>query len=225
MELSRAFPKSRTLSLDMPGCGTKRSRDPANETIASIARELNQDIRDAGLKNVILIGHSIAGVVLPVMAAADPTLFSELIYLATMLPLERESVTQTMGTTLQGQDPKYVGFPLDPRTTAPEALAVAMFQRDLSEEQLSWLLSEIALDSTPQAVHNEPVTYKGYDGKIPAAYILTLRDPILPAEWQRKFAARALCIKTVEMDTPHEPFVSHPQILAEAIKSIVNTDC
>jgi pimeloyl-ACP methyl ester carboxylesterase len=209
------------LTLDMPGCGTKRSRPTSDETLTSIASELNQDIKDAGLKDVILIGHSIAGVLLPMMAAEDPSLFSKLIYLATNLPLEGESINQTMGTTVHGEDQNRVGFPLNPLTTSQEDLAMAMFGPDLSPEQLGWLMSEVAQDKTPPVLGDEPVSRKGYDGKIPATYVLTLRDPILPPGWQRRFAERALCEKVVEIDTPHEPFVSHPRLLAETLSGII----
>jgi pimeloyl-ACP methyl ester carboxylesterase len=195
------------LTLDMPGCGTKRSRPTSNETLTS--------------KDVVLIGHSIAGVLLPIMAAEEPSLFSKLIYLATNLPLEGESINQTMGTTVHGEDPDRVGFPLNPLTTSKEDLAMAMFGPDLSPEQLGWLMSEVAQDKTPPVLGAEPVSRKGYDGKIPATYVLTLRDPILPPGWQRRFAERALCEKVVEIDTPHEPFVSHPRLLAETLSGII----
>jgi len=220
--LSRSDLTEKILALDMPGCGVKRGRDSSSETLASIVSELNQDIRDAELQNVVLIGHSIAGVLLPMMAAADPSLFSKLIYLTTSLPREGESVAQTQGTTIHGQDPNVVGFPLDPLTTSLQDLAISMFAPDLSTEQLSWLMGEVAKDKTPDVLRNEPVTRKGYDRKIPATYILTLRDPILPTKWQRVFAERALCERIVEIDTPHEPFVSHPQLLVETLSRIVN---
>jgi pimeloyl-ACP methyl ester carboxylesterase len=211
----------KVFALDMPGCGKKRYRDSSNDSLAAIATELNQDIRDAGLRNVVLVGHSIAGVLLPMMAADDPSLFSRLIYLTTSLPLEGESINQMMGTTIHGQDPNHVGFPLDPLTTSREDLAVAMFSPDLSSAQLTWLMGEVAQDKTPPALTIEPVTRKGYDGKIPTVYILTLRDPILPPAWQRIFAERALCERVVEIDTPHEPFISHPRLLVETLGSIL----
>lgn len=220
-ELDGSEAVERVLALDMPGCGTKRSRDTSKETLASIAAELNQDIRSAGLRDVVLVGHSIAGALLPIMAAEDPRLFSQLIYLATNLPLEGESVSQTMGTTTHGQDPDRVGFPLDPLTTPQADLALAMFGPGLSGEQLAWLMGEVAQDKTPPVLGDEPVTREGYDGKIPATYILTLKDPILPPDWQRVFAKRALAEKVVEIDTPHEPFVSHPKVLAETLSQII----
>jgi pimeloyl-ACP methyl ester carboxylesterase len=211
----------KVVSLDMPGCGTKRTRETSKETLVSIAAELNQDIRNAGVERVVLVGHSIAGILLPMMVVGDPSLFSKLVYLSCSLPLEGESVMQMMGTALHGQDPDKVGWPQDPLNTPPIELAVAMFGRDLSEEQLSWLMGEISQDSMPGAVNSHPATRKGYGGRIPATYILTKRDPILPPEWQRQFAQRALCSSIVEIDTPHEPFVSHPELLVETLIPII----
>ncbi|MNF11871.1 hypothetical protein D3C80_2131970 [compost metagenome] len=51
-----------------------------------------------------------------------------------------------------------------------------------------------------------------------ASYVLTLRDDILPPLWQRRFAERLGCEEVVEIDTPHEPFVSHPELLAEVLR-------
>jgi len=214
----------------MPGCGLKRSRDPSALTLADIVTELNNDIRSAGLQDVVLIGHSIAGAILPSMAGADPGLFSHLIYLTTSVPLEGHSVNQTMGTSLHGTNPNEVGFPLDPLTTPREQLAVAMFGPDLSGEQLQWLMGEAMLDRTPDAVASGAVTRNGYESSEKGkgfggekTYVLTLRDPILPPEWQRRFAERAGVPKerVVEIDTPHEPFVSHPELLAETLRSII----
>lgn len=213
-------PFGRLLALDMPGCGRKRGRDVADKTLASIVAELNQDIRDAGLTEIVLVGHSIAGILLPMMVAADPALFSHLIYLTTSLPREGESILSMMGTSLHGQDPEHVGWPVDP-ATPPMELFQAMFAPDLTPEQVAWLMSEVAQDVTPAAVATEPATRHGYAGRVPATYVVTLRDPILPPVWQRRFAERAGCDVIVEIDTPHEPFVSHPALLAETLREIV----
>lgn len=205
----------------MPGCGSKRERDTTNETLASIVAELNQDIRDAQLSDVILVGHSISGVLLPMMVAADRTLFSSLIYISASLPLDGESIYEMMGTKLHGQDTEHVGWPVDVATTPPSEMAQVMFGPGLTSEQFTWLMAEVAKEKMPHAINIEPATREGYNGTIQASYIITLRDPILPVEWQRKFADRAFCKKVLEIDTPHEPFVSHPVLLTKALEQLL----
>ncbi|WP_296254498.1 MULTISPECIES: alpha/beta fold hydrolase [unclassified Pseudomonas] len=210
----------RIITLDMPGCGNKRGRDNSQLNLAAVAKELNDDLRNAGVTQSILLGHSIAGVLLPMMAVEDPSLYSQLIYLATSLPAEGQTIMEMLGTGLHGEDPEHVGYPIDPVTNSPEALSTAMFGQDLNETQLTWLLSEVAQDSTPPAVALEPATRTGYQGLVPATYILTQRDNILPPLWQRRFAERAGAERIIEIDTPHEPFVSHPVLLAEVLRGL-----
>jgi pimeloyl-ACP methyl ester carboxylesterase len=211
----------RVFALDMPGCGTKRGREVNQETLQTVVSGLNDELRSANVSGAVLIGHSIAGALLPMMVIEDPKLFAHVIYLTTSLPEEGQSIMEMMGTKLHGEDPEHVGWPANPATTPPAELALKMFDADLSAEQVAWLLSEVAQDVTPPAVAIEPVTRKGYAGLAPATFILTLRDPILPPAWQRRFAERANCKTIVEIDTPHEPFISHPALLAETLRPII----
>lgn len=212
-------PFDRIIALDMPGCGRKRHRDPQDASLADITRELNDELRAQGVHGDVLVGHSIAGVLLPMMAVEDPSLFSRLVYLSTAVPKEGQTIMEMLGTARQGDNPDQVGWPVDLATTSPEAVSVVIFGRDLSPAQLEWLLNEVSQDQTPPAAQFEPVSRRGYrEVGIAASYILTLRDDILPPHWQRRFAERLGCDEVVEIDTPHEPFVSHPEMLAEVLR-------
>lgn len=207
----------RVITLDMPGCGTKRGRDVVSLRLDNVVEELNEDLRALGVNQAVLLGHSIAGALLPMMVLAAPQLYSQLVYLACALPSEGQSILQLLGTRLHGESPDHVGWPLDPAQTTPQALAVAMFGQDLSEQTLGWLLSEASQDTTPLCVATDAISRVGYPGIIAASYIITLRDNILPVDWQRRFAQRADAEVVVEIDTAHEPFVSHPQLLADVV--------
>ncbi|MDB6144688.1 MAG: hypothetical protein JWP80_3732 [Pseudomonas sp.] len=210
----------RIITLDMPGCGSKRGRPVAELTLSSIVDELNTELRHLGVRDGLLLGHSIAGVLLPMMAVQDPALFAHLIYLATAIPEEGQSIMQLLGTSRHGEQDNEVGWPLDPLVTAPEQMAVAMFGADLDDAQLAWLLNEIAQETTPPAVATEPVYRTGYPGPIPATFVLTQRDQILPPAWQRLFAQRLEIATIIEINSPHEAFLTHPSELVRVIKDI-----
>lgn len=220
----RAPSFARIITLDMPGCGTKRGRAVAELSLADIVSELNDELRDRGVQGATLLGHSIAGVLLPMMAAEDPTLFGQLIYLATAIPEQGQTIMQLLGNSRHGEREDQVGWPLDLLTTPPEEMAKAMFGAGLSEAQLAWLLAEVSQETTPPAVVVQPADRTGYPLDMPATYILTLRDDILPPVWQRRFAERLGVGAVVEIDTPHEPFVSHPQVLAEVMLDLLATE-
>lgn len=208
------------LSLDVPGCGTKRARDTNGIGIDAIAHELNADVAAASLTSPILIGHSQAGVLLPRMVAFAPELYTEAVFLATCAPEEGQSVQEMMGIALHGQDPYHVGWPIDPRSATPAELATALFGPDLDQATLEWLLSEFKDDHWPALSGNEAVTREGFPGTVPVSYIVTLRDPVLPPAWQGRFAERVKASRLFFLDTPHEPFISHPQILADMIMNL-----
>jgi pimeloyl-ACP methyl ester carboxylesterase len=210
----------RVITLDMPGCGTKRGRDVVSLRLDDVVTELNEDLRALGVNQAVLLGHSIAGALLPLMVLAAPQLYSRLVYLACALPSEGQSILELLGTQLHGESPEHVGWPLAPAQTTPQALAVAMFGQDLSEQTLAWLLSEVSQDTTPPCVATDSINRAGYPGTIPASYIITQRDNILPVDWQRRFAQRADAGLIIEIDTAHEPFVSHPQLLADVVRGI-----
>jgi pimeloyl-ACP methyl ester carboxylesterase len=212
----------RLIAFDVPGAGTKRGQDASHETISSLARALNDELRSAGVRSAALIGHSLAGVLMPVMAAEDPSLYSDLVFLQTSAPREGHTTLDQMGTGLHGQDPDRVGYPVDISKVSGPELFTALFGVDLDADQLRWLLAETAHDATPRALAEEPVSRKGYDPRLfQTVYVLAQRDPILPPDWQRRFAERLGCAQIVEIDTPHEAFISHPALLADTLRRLV----
>jgi len=204
------------LSLDMPGCGTRRAEPGDDMTIADVAALLVADVRAAGLDRPVLIGHSIAGVVLPHMGSQAPDLFSELCYLTAAMPRIGQPVSQMMGSGLHGENPEVVGWPLDPAAHAMEDVLRAMFTPDLGPDLAAWLMEETAQDSHPPCMSHEAVSLSTCPG-VPVSYVVTLRDPILPPGWQGRFAERVGASRLFHIDTPHEPMVSHPELLAEFI--------
>src|SRR5579862_112244 len=63
------FPFERTFALDTPGAGTKRGQSTDGWTITTLAQSLNDELRAARVQDATFIGHSLAGVLMPVMAA------------------------------------------------------------------------------------------------------------------------------------------------------------
>ncbi len=63
-------PEHTILLLDIPGCGTKRGRETAGMGIDQIADELLGDIEASALSDVVLLGHSAAGTILPAWRSA-----------------------------------------------------------------------------------------------------------------------------------------------------------
>jgi pimeloyl-ACP methyl ester carboxylesterase len=209
-----AADRARTLLLDVPGCGLKRQRGDESPTLAEVVAELNAEVAAAGFGPAVLVGHSMAGSLLPLMVAAAPQRYRQVVYLAACVPRPGDSVMATMGGTVRGLDPAVVGWPMDPATTAPEALLRAMFGPGLEAHTLSHLLHEAVQDHWPMSLATAALPHDGQGLSVPADYIVTLQDPILPVAWQGRFAERAGARAMHQLDAPHEAFLSHPAALA-----------
>ena len=207
--LVRAGYQGQVLALDMPGCGTKRGHANQTQSIADIAQILTDEVRQENLRTPLLIGHSIGGVLLPYMAPA----FDHVCYLAASMPAIGQSIGAMMGSTLRGVDPAVVGWPVEGSMTERFH---AMFGPDIDPATFEWMMREIAQDAHPASLNTETIT-RQCAPETTTSYIVAQRDPILPPAWQGRFAERVGACDLYEIDTPHEPFLSHPDLLAELV--------
>lgn len=205
------------LALNAPGCGEKRNRNTENLVMADVVRELIADIENAGLSDVILVGHSQAGQPMPMMARLRPDLFRRLVYVSCSAPLPGQSVSQMIGKSIQGTNADEVGWPVDPASTSMEERFALMFCNDMSDKQTKDFLGKIGKDTWPLKTYAESAWHYDDLDAVRATYVLCLRDQALPAAWQEIFARRFGVERIVRIDAGHQAMNSRPQALAEIL--------
>jgi pimeloyl-ACP methyl ester carboxylesterase len=210
----------RALALDVPGCGTKRGRDTAAFDNRDIARELVADIESADFRDVVLVGHSQAGQVLPFMAEMKPGLFRRLVYISCSIPMPGQGVHALMGDSLRGTHEGEIGWPYDPATTGMMEGFGIMFCNDMAPAQKDAFTARLGVDAWP------PATYAYTDWAfaaqpIPATFVVCLQDNILPPAWQERFADRYGCERLVRVDAGHQVMSTRPEALAEILRNEV----
>lgn len=211
----------RIVALDVPGCGAKRGRDTASIDHAAVVEELAGDLDRAGLSGALLVGHSQGGTVLPRLSAARPDRVARTAYVACFAPPEGQTVTAMMGTSVHGADPHTVGWPLDPATTPPNELFKAMFCNDMSTADADAFLATLGSDTWPAACGAVETTWGYAEARaVPAVYVITLRDAILPPAWQQRFAERIGAIEVVRIDAGHQVMNTRPHGLAEMLRGL-----
>lgn len=205
------------LALDVPGCGEKRSRDTNGLSPADVARELISDLERAGLRDIVLVGHSLAGNVLPAMAETRPDLFRRLVYVSCSIPLPGQTVLQMMGNGVHGDNEAEVGWPVDPVTTAMPDRYAAMYCEDMGQVQSETFLAALGQDDWPSTFFAN--TSFAFDMTlVPASYVLCQKDRILPAIWQSKFADRFNVQRVITLDAGHQAMITRPHALAEILR-------
>lgn len=207
----------RTLALDVPGCGAKRGRDTATIGYEDIVAELIGDIEASGMQDVILVGHSQAGSVMPRMAELRPDLFRHLVFASCSSPLQGQTIPEMIGKGLQGAHPDEVGWYVDPATTSTEDRYRAIFCHDLSAEQTDRLLDGMSRDQWPISSYTQRDWRYDHLATLPTSYLLFLQDRALPAAWQHRFAERYHCERVTIIDAGHQGMSSRPQACAEVL--------
>lgn len=208
---------ARSLALDAPGCGLKRGRDTTQIAYGEIIAEFVADLEASALRDVVLVGHSQAGMVLPLVAAARPDLIKRLVYVTCSAPLPGVTTLEQMGQGVHGQDPEQVGWPVDPATHSMDARYRIMFCNDMDEAATEAFLAKLGSDGWPMCCYSERAWRYDHLAAIPASYVLCLRDEALPLTWQERFAERLHVDRLVRLDAGHQAMNTRPQALAEIL--------
>lgn len=208
---------ARVLVLDVPGCGTKRERDTIGLGVDDVADELLDEMTSAGLSDIVLVGHSQAGTMLPVLWQRNPALFRRLVYVSCCAPLPGQSVLDMMGRGRHGENPDEVGWPLDPDKHGGDEQQPLMFCNDMDERETRDFLARLGKDNWPMPV--TLATHWNYDHLrgVPSSYVLCERDGILPPVWQERFAKRLQVDRIVHIDAGHQAMNTQPARLAEIL--------
>jgi pimeloyl-ACP methyl ester carboxylesterase len=208
----------RIFALDVPGCGEKRGWDTSAMSIPDVielfAAELDaNDVRDA-----LLVGHSMAGTLLPGLVAARSDRIARAVYYTCAAPSQGQTIVQMMGRGVQGSAENEVGWPLDPEIASFRELFEAAFCDDMDEEMAPTFLDKLGKDNWPEACRKDWNSWH-YDAArhVPATYVIALADKILPVAWQERFAARVNASRLVRIDSGHQGMNTRPFSLAEIL--------
>lgn len=205
------------LALDAPGCGTKRGRDTSVIAYPDIIAEFVADLEMSGLRDVVLVGHSQAGMVLPLVAEARPDLIKRLVYVTCSAPLPGVTTLEQMGRGVHGQHEDQVGWPVDPETHTMDQRYRIMFCNDMDDAATEAFLAKLGSDGWPMCCYSECEWRYDHLAAIPTSYVFALRDESLPLAWQERFAERLHADRTVRIDAGHQVMNTRPQALAEAL--------
>lgn len=195
---------------DMPGCGAKRGIDTEGLGVEDAAASFIADIENSGLTDVVLVGHSNAGTILPFVAARRPDLVRRYVYVSCVAPPEGWTIMRL----LQSKPTHVAG---DRRPSGGRL--TEMLCSDMSEAETERFMARLGSDHWPTRRLLDEETGWLYDhlaGK-PSTYVVCLRDQAHSVEWQETFARRLHCERMVRIDAGHQVMNTRPQALAEAL--------
>ena len=208
----------RVLAPDLPGHGADRT-PLANVTLDSYAKHVC-DVIGREPEPVVLVGHSMGGIVITAAAERIPERIRTLVYLTAFLLGDGESLFAVAGgdpgSALTGNlVPSSDGLSL---SVKPEAVVSAFYAEcaPADAERASARLVPQAL-----APLTAPVRWTAERaGRIPRVYVECLRDRAISLAAQRRMVEARPCAKVFTLDTDHSPFYSAPEALAAHLAAL-----
>src|SRR3984885_2338012 len=204
--INRDAPGTRILAVNLPG----RMGVPGDLNAIGIADCVEAavgQVKQAGLDDIVLVGHSMAGLTVPGVATrlgADRV--RRIICVACSLPPQGKRVLDTLLPPIR----LAVGRA---KNELPLWMAKRMFTNGMTREQRGFSLSLLTPESSRRAL--ETVDRSGLPDRIPRSWVLTRRDRSLPPRQQRRFIENLGGVEEViELDTCHNAMIFMPDELA-----------
>jgi len=170
----------------------------------------------------VLVGHSMAGMVVSGAAEKAPEKVSKLVYVAAYLPRDGESLYQLSQTDADSQVPRY-WRQADPKAYSPAWIDKAgiadVFCADCSAADRQFLIDSHKPEAIPPLGTPLALTAARF-GTVPRVYVHTRQDrAVSHALQQRMLAAAGGAAQVVTLDTSHAVMLTQPKALADVIEA------
>jgi pimeloyl-ACP methyl ester carboxylesterase len=215
-QLQRAGHKA--VVVELPGHGqdqTPVSQVSLDGYVDAVARAIEQQ-----QGRVILVGHSMAGLVISAVAERMPERIAALIYVAAYLLESGQSIVQASQAATDSAVGANMEFAPDYSTVGIKSEAIReAFAADAGPGDFERLRQ--AFRPEPTGPFNTPlnVTPERF-GRVPRRYIRTQQDRAVTPMLQEAMLAKVPCERVVSMNTSHTPFLTAPEELAENLVTL-----
>ena len=203
----------RVITPDLPVDDPSASFDDyAAVVCAAVAAQPGDDL--------ILVGHSLAGLIVPLVAAQRP--MQRLVYLCALAPIPGQPFAQQMAEDsemLNDDYPQGLGEKDSKgrRAWVDEELAHFHLFGDCGEGTSSRAFTRLR----PQAPnpYQVPCSLTALPA-LDSTYVVCSEDRMVNPDWSRRIAHDRLRADVIEIPGSHSPFLSRPKILAELLSGL-----
>jgi pimeloyl-ACP methyl ester carboxylesterase len=202
------------IAVDLPGRGSRAAVDLSRVNLDDCARAILEDVAAADTDDLVLVGHSFAGVSLPrVMAELAPRL-RHVVFLSAVVPPDGTAVLDQIDPAVRELVRAAIvgGIYSQDRESAR-----AMLCNDMDAEQADWTLDRVIDDSA--ALLTEIVDLSGLSAEVPRTYVRMTQDHCYPPDLQERSAAR-VGGDVQYLETGHMAMVSAPERVAKLLNDL-----
>jgi pimeloyl-ACP methyl ester carboxylesterase len=204
--------------VDLPSHGIDRT-PPETVTLQDYTNRVIEAIDQAG-EPVILVGHSMGGIVISTAAEARPDSVDKLVYVAALL---LENGVSVFDIVAMDPDSPIVAdmIPGDGIVDINRDDAVELFYNMSPRSDINLAESLMVVNPMLPMVTPISVTEENF-GSIHRYYITTAYDNAIPPDIQEYMYTTLPCDEVFAIDSDHSPFFSRPAQLTSILKRIAD---
>jgi pimeloyl-ACP methyl ester carboxylesterase len=166
-----------------------------------------------GLSELVLVGHSVAGLIIPLVAERRP--LRRLVFLHALLPRPGQSVVDQLAAEPDMFNPEM--FSVKTPFWEEEAVATRFLLHDCPPDIAHDAFRRLRPE--PGVLGREVTPLQAWPD-VPSAYIVCTGDRTATPAWARRAARERLGVEPIEIPAGHCPFLSRPKQLAEALLTV-----
>ena len=206
------------IAVDLPGRGS-RPGDLAEITVDDFAAAVVADIEATGWDQVVLVGHSLAGITLPRVADLVPERLAHMVFVACTVPAQGRSTLEALDGDLRDRAQARVAGGADQQVDRHST--VGLLANDLDEGQVDYMLGRMVPEA-PAAI-TAPSDLSGLAHPIGRTWVRCLRDAIVPVAVQDRYIIElggAAGVDVVDLDAGHMAMIGRPGELAGIVDGV-----
>ncbi len=194
-----------SLAVNLPGRAGKDG-DLASLTVADAARSVAADVRAYTRDPVVLVGHSVAGTLLPTITSELQGRVHHMVFVAGI-------------TAPEGQLPAEI---FAPGQSGVMATYLSKLRSDAAGMRLEDLDNKVAHALDSLSFTCEPMRWADASESLPRSFVRCLRDRIQSREVQSRLIVSCGAQSVIDIDTGHTPAIEAPDALASIIARVVD---
>jgi pimeloyl-ACP methyl ester carboxylesterase len=187
-----------------------------DDLAAGAARCAETITRDFGaIDDLVLVGHSIAGLIIPLVAAQRPV--TKMVFLHALLPRPGQSVVDQIASEPDMFNPEM--FTAQAPFWESEAVAASFLFHDCPPDVAREAFHRLRPE--PGALGSEVTPLRAWP-EVPSEYILCADDRTATPAWARRAARDRLGVEPIEIPGGHCPFLANSEQLVDALEQCVS---
>ncbi len=210
----------RVVTLDLPGHG-RRAGEYARASLAQYARSVVDAMALEGISRGIVVGHSMAGLVIPKVAELAPERVAHLVFLAGVVVPDGGSLFEHHLSPATRDLIRGLARAAGNGTfSVSAAFAWSRWMNDLPPHHPAVQSALTRLTPQPLRPYVEPVDLKRFFAmQVSRTYVRCLEDIAVPPDRALTYAWR-LGVTPLDLDAAHDAMLSQPEAVARVLDGL-----